>query len=146
MDLKKGMKVNIYLKTKIKQQETVEEFLFELVGQVVRVGNNLYIRYQEPQEDGVPEVPVTIKIAPDESVQLTRATEQRLRFQFRYEEITETMYPTPYGKMLFHVYTKHLHVSLKDSPIAGSIRVDYDLLMGNEKIGDYELYLKFSSE
>lgn len=145
MSLKKGMNVNIYLKTKIVQDGEIEEFLFELVGQVVRVGHNLYIRYQEPQEDGLTSIPVTIKIAPDESVQLTRVTESRLRFKFQYQEITETQYPTPYGNMLFHVYTKDLHVSLTDYPVAGKLQVHYDLLMGNERIGEYELYLEFTN-
>ena len=44
MSLKNGMNVNIYLKTKVIQGEAIEEFLFELVGQVVRVGHHLYIR------------------------------------------------------------------------------------------------------
>ena len=87
MSLKNGMNVNIYLKTKVIQGEAIEEFLFELVGQVVRVGHHLYIRYQEPQEDGVTFVPVTVKISPDESVQLTRVTDSRLRFKFQYQEM-----------------------------------------------------------
>lgn len=145
MSLKNGMNVNIYLKTKVIQGEAIEEFLFELVGQVVRVGHHLYIRYQEPQEDGVTFVPVTVKISPDESVQLTRVTDSRLRFKFQYQETTDTKYPTPYGSMFFQVYTKDLHVSLTDYPTAGKIRVQYDLLMVNERIGEYELYLEFTS-
>ena len=105
----------------------------------------MYIRYQEPQEDGVTFVPVTVKISPDESVQLTRVTDSRLRFKFQYKEMTDTKYPTSYGSMFFQVYTKDLHVSLTDYPTTGKIRVQYDLLMVNERIGEYELYLEFTS-
>ncbi|GGI64369.1 MULTISPECIES: DUF1934 domain-containing protein [Enterococcus] len=146
MKLKKGMPVNIFLKTMIEQKEGKEEFLYEITGQVARVGHNLYIRYEEPQADGVSFSPVTIKIYPDQSVQLIRTTaEARVRLHFQYEETTETIYKTPYGSMFFHVYTKELHTSLTDHPLAGKVRVNYDLLMQDEKIGSYEVYLEFTA-
>lgn len=146
MNLKKGMPVNIFLTTMIEQKEGKEEFLYEITGQVVRVGHNLYVRYDEPQPDGVSFSPVTIKIYPDQSVQLIRSTEDaRVRLHFQYQETTETVYKTPHGSMLFDVYTHDLQISLTDHPIAGKVRINYDLLMQNEKIGSYEVYLKFTA-
>ena len=42
-------------------------------------------------------------------------------------------------------FTKELHVSLKDRPTAGKVRIDYDLFMGLEKIGEYYLTLDFTA-
>lgn len=146
MNLKKGIPVNIFLKTVINQKEGNEEFLFELTGQVARVGNNLYVRYEEPQPDGVSFSPVTLKIYPDQSVQLIRTTaDARVRLHFQYKETTETIYKTPYGSMFFHVYTQNLQISLTDQPMAGKVWVNYELLMQDEKIGNYEVYLEFTA-
>ena len=146
MNLKNGIPVNIFLKTVINQKEGNEEFLYEITGQVARVGHNLYVRYEEPQPDGVSFSPVTIKIYPDQSVQLIRTTaEARVRLHFQYQETTETIYKTPYGSMFFHVYTQDLQISLTDHPMAGTVRVNYELLMQDEKIGTYEVYLKFTA-
>ncbi len=42
-------------------------------------------------------------------------------------------------------YTKELHVSLKDRPTAGKVMIEYDLLMGPEKLGEYYLTLDFTA-
>lgn len=145
MDLKKGMNVTIHLRTLIKQNNEEEEFLYELLGQVARVGDNLYIRYQEPQENGVT-YPVTLKIFPDGQVQLVRTAQTRTRFLFNQGQVTETRYQTPYGNIELGVKTKKLHFSLKDEPISGRIEVVYDLLMATETVGNYFFELVFLEE
>lgn len=146
MNLKNGIPINLFLKTIVNQKEGKEEFIYEIVGQLVRVGHNLYIRYEEPQPDGVSFSPVTIKVYPDQSVQLIRTTaEARVRLHFQLEETTETIYKTPYGSMLFNVHTNGLQISLTNQPTAGKIGIRYDLLMQDEKIGAYEVYLEFTA-
>ena len=49
-----------------------ENFLFDLQGQAVKIGDTLYIRYKEIQPDGT-DVPVTMKIMPDGLIQLIRS-------------------------------------------------------------------------
>lgn len=144
MDLTQGLPVSIHLTTKVRQNGEEQDFLFDLQGQAVKIGDTLYIRYKEIQTDGT-EVPVTLKILPDGAIQLIRSGELRTRFKFVYKEKLETSYNTPYGMMYFTTYTNYLHVSLKDRPFSGKIDIDYDLLMMNEKIGEYKLSLNFTA-
>ena len=120
-------------------------FYFDLKGQMVTIGDTLYIRYKEMQEETGDEIPVTIKLVPDGHVQLIRAGEMRMRLKFGYKERLETAYRTPYGMIQIATFTKELHVSLKDRPTAGKVRIDYDLFMGLEKIGEYYLTLDFTA-
>lgn len=144
MELKNGLPVSIKLATKVTQQQTTEDFYFELAGQLVTIGDTLYIRYQEVQEDGQ-KIPVTIKIMPDGAVQLTRSGDMRMRLKFIYREMVNTSYNTPYGTMLFSTYTKNLRVSLKDRPASGEIVIEYDLYMADEQIGNYQINLDFTA-
>ncbi|MDT2744990.1 DUF1934 domain-containing protein [Enterococcus asini] len=144
MELKNGLPVSIKLATKVTQQQTTEDFYFELAGQLVTIGDTLYIRYQEVQEDGQ-KIPVTIKIMPDGAVQLTRSGDMRIRLKFIYREMVNTSYNTPYGTMLFSTYTKNLRVSLKDRPASGKIVIEYDLYMADEQIGNYQINLDFTA-
>ncbi len=65
--------------------------------------------------------------------------------KFGYRERLETTYRTPYGMLQIETYTKELHVSLKDRPTAGKVMIEYDLLMGPEKLGEYYLTLDFTA-
>lgn len=86
---------------------------------MVTIGDTLYIRYKEIQEETGDEIPVTIKLVPDGHVQLIRAGEMRMRLKFGYKERLETSYRTPYGMIQIATFTKELHVSLKDRPQQG---------------------------
>ncbi|MFV0557916.1 MAG: DUF1934 domain-containing protein [Enterococcus sp.] len=144
MELKKGIAVTIKLATKVTQQNESQEFLFDLTGQLVKMGDTLYLRYKEVQEAGA-EIPVTIKLLPDGTIHLTRAAEMRLKLKFAYKERVETTYKSPYGMMFFSTFTKNLHVSLKDQPTSGSVYLEYDLYTGEEKVGEYQISLEFSA-
>lgn len=145
MDLAKGVPVKIHLETQVRQNNEVEEFLFDVAGQVIRMGDTLYIRYKEEQTDGQKAVPVTMKVFPDGTIQLIRSGEMRLRLRFVYRQRYETTYQTPYGLMFFSTYTRDLHFSLADRPTSGKVRISYDLFMAKEKIGEYQLALDFSA-
>jgi len=144
VDLTKGVPVAIRLKTEVTQNNEFQEFLFDLQGQVVKMGDTLYIRYKEVQDDQS-EIPVTMKISPDGTIQLIRSGEMRLRLKFVYREKADTSYQTPYGVMFFSTYTSNLHFSLKDQPTSGKVSVDYDLFTAGDKIGEYKLSLEFTA-
>ncbi|KAF1295731.1 hypothetical protein BAU15_04125 [Enterococcus sp. JM4C] len=145
MDLTHGIPVSIQLATKVIQNQEVQDFYFDLTGQVVKMADTLYIRYKEVQEETGEEVPVTIKITPDGRIQLIRAGEMRMRLKFGYQERLETNYQTPYGLLAIHTFTRNLRFSLKDRPISGKIVIDYDLYMAEDKIGEYLLTLDFTA-
>lgn len=145
MDLTHGLPISIHLETKVMQHGETADFLYDLTGQIIKMGDILYIRYKEIQEDTKEEIPVTVKIEPDGSVQLTRSGEIRTRLKFSYHETVETSYRTPYGMFQIQTYTHHLRFSLKDRPISGRVIVDYDLLSMNEKVGEYHFTLSFTA-
>ncbi|MHC5227515.1 YwiB family protein [Enterococcus sp. LJL99] len=144
MDLSQGTTVSIQLKTIVSQEDEKKEFFFDLTGQIVKMGDTLYIRYKEELEEGSPAA-VTIKVEPDGKIQLIRAGELRMRLKFGYQERLETTYKTPYGLFQITTFTKNLRFSLKDQPVSGSILIDYDLFSQNEKIGEYHLELEFTA-
>jgi uncharacterized beta-barrel protein YwiB (DUF1934 family) len=145
MDLTTGVPVSIQLKTNVKQENEQRDFFFDLEGQIVKMGDTLYIRYKEEPAEGGPAVPVTIKIEPDGKIQLIRAGELRMRLKFGYQEKLETSYRTPYGLFQISTFTHNLRFSLKDQPVSGTILVDYDLYSQAEKIGEYHLELEFTA-
>ncbi|MDA9470251.1 DUF1934 domain-containing protein [Enterococcus sp. 5H] len=144
MDLSQGTPVSIQLKTVVDQAGEKKNFYFDLDGQIVKIGDTLYIRYKEEQEAGEA-IPVTIKVEPDGKIQLIRAGEMRMRLKFDYQERLDTSYRTPYGLFQISTFTKNLRFSLKDQPVAGSILIDYDLYSQAEKIGEYHLELEFTA-
>lgn len=144
MNINEGIPAKIKVQTKVTQNNETEDFVFDLPGQVVKMGDTLYIRYKEIQPDGQ-ETPVTVKVTPDSQVQLIRSGESRMRLRFAYREKLETSYKTPYGIFMITTYAQNLHVSLKDRPFSGIITIDYALLMKEEKVGDYHLVLEFTT-
>ncbi|MBP2098028.1 DUF1934 domain-containing protein [Enterococcus rivorum] len=144
MDLTQGIPVSIQLKTVVKQAGEKNEFYFDVAGQIIKMGNTLYIRYKEEQESGEA-IPVTIKVEPDGKIQLIRAGELRMRLKFGYQERLETIYRTPYGLFQISTFSHNVRFSLKDQPTSGSILIDYDLYSQDEKVGEYHLELEFTA-
>ncbi|ESU74334.1 hypothetical protein P746_01562 [Enterococcus faecalis CBRD01] len=145
MDLSTGVPVSIQLKTIVQQGNEQKDFFFDLEGQLVKMGDTLYIRYKEELLEDTEPTPVTIKIEPDGHVQLIRAGELRMRLRFGYQEKLDTSYRTPYGLLQISTFTHNLRVSLKDQPMSGKILVDYDLYSQTERIGEYHLELEFTA-
>lgn len=145
MDLTQGVPVSIQLKTVVNQGEDKQDFLFDLTGQIVKIGDTLYIRYKELQDGSDEETPVTIKIEPDGKIQLIRSGEMRMRLKFAYQEKQETTYRTPYGLFQISTFTRNLRFSLKDQPISGSVLIDYDLFSQGNRVGEYHLELTFTA-
>ena len=84
MNINEGIPAKIKVQTKVTQNNETEDFVFDLPGQVVKMGDTLYIRYKEIQQDGQ-EVPVTVKVMPDSQVQLIRSGETRMRMRYARE-------------------------------------------------------------
>ena len=145
MDLSTGVPVSIQLKTIVQQGNEQKDFFFDLEGQLVKMGDTLYIRYKEELLEDTEPTPVTIKIEPDGHVQLIRSGELRKRLRFGYQEKLDTSYRTPYGLLQISTFTHNLRVSLKDQPMSGKILVDYDLYSQTERIGEYHLELEFTA-
>lgn len=145
MEERKSIPVMIKVKTEVFQGNEFKEYFMEEEGQIVRIGEVLYIRYNETMEGVDGKVAVTMKILADGSVQLIRAGEVRMKLKFDYQKHNETHYQTPYGTMWIKTFTNNIRVSLKDRPYSGQVTIDYDLFGGDEKIGVYHLELSFTA-
>ncbi|WEG72942.1 DUF1934 domain-containing protein [Vagococcus intermedius] len=145
--MKNGIKVNVHLKTTITVNGEEEVHVFDVPGQVVKMAETLYLRYEEQYELETGEslkIPVTVKFEENGVVHLTRAAEQRVKMSFDLTKSQSTNYRTPYGMMLIDVVTIKAHLVLQDKPIAGEAIIDYQLKAGTEKLGDYQLDLRFA--
>ena len=145
MEERKSIPVMIKVKTEVFQENELREFFMEEEGQIVRIGEVLYIRYNEQLEGVDEKVSVTMKILADGSVQLIRAGEVRMKLKFDYQKYNETNYETPFGTMWIKTFTNNIRVSLKDRPYSSQVIIDYDLFGGDEKIGVYHLDINFTA-
>jgi len=145
MEVKNGTPVSIQLRTEVFQENEKTEYFFDLDGQLVQMGDTLYIRYMEQLEGVAEKIPVTIKVEPDGSVHLLRGGAIRTRLKFTYQERRETNYQTEFGMLQIATFTTNLRVSLKDRPVSGSILIDYDILAGDDKLGVYHFEMTFTA-
>lgn len=142
-ELTNGLPAEIVMETAYEQNGERHHHAFEEIGKVVYMNNNYYIRYEESQ-DGE-KVPVTVKISPEGVVHLIRNGENTTRLTFDSEKYTQTQYKTPQGIMQIRVETADLKVSYYDRPFAGRVSVDYQLYLGEQKLGTYQIRLRFTT-
>ncbi|KRK88118.1 DUF1934 domain-containing protein [Lentilactobacillus sunkii] len=141
-NLATGVPVQIHLETNILQEGQKSNFVFDVTGQLVRVGTSLYIRYEEEADDK--NIPVTIKISDNGNVQLTRSGENRLQLLFSEGKRIAARYRTPYGLMDIQTVTSALDMEILDAPLRGNIGIDYLLYAGDALLGKYNIRLQFT--
>ncbi|OJF92913.1 DUF1934 domain-containing protein [Alkalibacterium sp. 20] len=142
-ELKNGLPAEIKMETSYVQNGETHHHSIEENGRVVYMNSSYYIRFEEAHD--LKAIPVTIKINPEGVVQLIRRGEQTTRFVFNSEQDTETNYHTAAGIMPLRVTTTDLRVSYYDRPFAGRIWVDYTLSANQQKLGDYQIRLRFTT-
>ncbi|MSE21040.1 DUF1934 family protein [Lactobacillus parabuchneri] len=141
-NLATGVPVQIHLEINILQEGQRSNFVFDVVGQLVRVGTSIYIRYNEDADEGP--VPVTIKISDDGNIKLTRSGENRLQLIFSDGKRIAAHYRTPYGMMDVQTVTSALDTEILSSPLRGNVGVDYLLYAGDQLLGKYNIRLQFT--
>lgn len=140
---KKGLPAEIQMETLLMQNNEVERHVFEEMGKVLYLNDCYYIRYEESYEDH--SVPVTVKLSADGIVSVIRRGETTTRLRFDVDQWTETNYRLPTGILPIQVRTKELKISYYDRPFAGRVVVQYGLYLGEEKLGDYQMRLRFTT-
>lgn len=143
MDLTKGMPAKIHVETTITQNNETEKFVFDEKGKIVQMGSSYYVRYEESYEDQG-RIPVTFKIEPNGIVTLTRKGDMTTRLKFEQGKSYETLYRSAQGGIYVDTVTRQLQISYTDNPFSGKIIVGYDLFVGKEKLGEYNLQLLFT--
>lgn len=142
-ELKNGLPAEVKMETSYLQNGETFRHSFEESGRVVYMNNSYYIRFEETHEEMT--VPVTIKINPDGVVNVTRNGDQTMRLTFNSEGTTQTNYQSPAGIIQLKVVTEDLRVSYYDRPFSGRVYVDYTLHANQQKLGDYQIRLRFTT-
>lgn len=141
---KNGLEAEIHMETVLLQQGEVEKHLFEEKGKVLYMNDSYYIRYEETSEEHPP-IPVTVKISADGTVSLIRRGETTTRLRFDIDKWTQSNYRLPTGVVSIRVKTNDVKISYYDRPLAGRVAVDYSLYLGEEKLGDYQVRLRYTT-
>jgi len=136
--------VRIQLTTHLEQDGQTEDHAFDEPGQLIRMDETTYLRYEEIDPETTAKTPVTLKIQKDGGIILTRGQGQmRLQLHFYLDQETDAVYSTPYGQIPILTRTTRVKVETQDQPVAGKIDVDYQLFTGQEQLGKYQLRLIF---
>ncbi|MFC6182614.1 DUF1934 domain-containing protein [Lactiplantibacillus daowaiensis] len=144
-DLTTGVPVAIHLETQAVQDGEAANYALDVDGQLVQMGDAFYLRYQEVSDDHPEPIPVTIKLAANGDVVLTRSAENRLRLHFANGKRVQARYRTPMGILPVETVTPLLQVRLRERPFSGEVNINYQLYAGEQRIGDYKLRLQFTA-
>ncbi|WP_268913893.1 DUF1934 domain-containing protein [Lentilactobacillus sp. SPB1-3] len=137
-----NLPVQIHLRTDILQDGKKSNFVFDMEGQLVEIGNAIYIRYDEEVEGG--SIPVTIKINGNGDVKITRSGQNRSQLMFSEGKRISAVYKTPYGPLDIQTVTLGLTAELLENPLRGTIEISYLLYAGQEMLGKYNISLQFT--
>ncbi|MFT8425485.1 MAG: DUF1934 domain-containing protein [Liquorilactobacillus sp.] len=138
-----GTAILITLQTFTKQEGTVSKYNRKFEGRLFQMGNSIYLRYTE--DDNNETAVVTFKINNDGSIQLTRKSKtMRTQLFFEDNKRISATYRTPYGEIPIETVTPSLNVNISDLPLAGAVRVDYLLYSGGKLLGEYKIRLQFT--
>ncbi|MTV82954.1 DUF1934 domain-containing protein [Secundilactobacillus folii] len=144
-DLSTSIPVGIHLTTHTVQDGQSSDYALDVEGQIVQIGETIYLRYQEPEtDDENGSVPVTMKFLPNGDVALTRSGENHLRMHFSAGKRIRATYRTPYGLIPIETVTPQLRVGFHERPFGGSAAIDYLLYAGEQLLGNYEIRLQFT--
>lgn len=141
-DLSKGMPARIQMEMIISQGGATENYVFDETGKVVQMNGAYYVRYQETYDNV--EIPVTVKLDAAGVVTIIRRGETTTRLRFDKGERYETHYQTPQGLIVMETVTRQLQISYTEQPFSGRLQLEYDLYLGQEKLGEYKLQLLFT--
>ncbi|KRN27297.1 DUF1934 domain-containing protein [Liquorilactobacillus mali] len=142
--LSNGIAILITLQTFTKQDNEVIKYDRKFEGQLFQMGNSIYLRYTE--DDNQETAVVTFKINNDGGIQLTRKSkEMRMQLFFENNKRVSATYRTPYGEIPIETVTPSLSVNINDFPLAGAVHVDYLLYSGGKLLGEYKIRLQFTA-
>lgn len=145
MDMAQGIPVRVQLETWVTQDGNQEHHQFDEPGQMVRIGDTVYVRYTEPDGD---QLPVTVKIKGDAQIGLTRGSsdsDTHMHLDFIAEKEVEAQYRTPYGIIPVSTVTPRIDVVFTTDPLGGQVYVEYRLKANGEHLGDYRMRLLFNA-
>ncbi|USS84871.1 DUF1934 domain-containing protein [Fructilactobacillus myrtifloralis] len=136
-----GHPVHIEGHTILHQAGEQEEYNFTGTGQLVQLGETIYLRFNEQNES--PAVPVTYKIDGDESLRISRRGESHLTLHLEPGRRTNNVDVTPYGKLELAAETTSLQLAIDLEQRTGSIAADYQIFTDGTEVGNHQIRLHF---
>jgi uncharacterized beta-barrel protein YwiB (DUF1934 family) len=100
--------------------------------------HNYYILYNETRVSGMEGTTTSLKIEP-RRVTLNRMGTAAQKTTFQEGVLNEGYYVTPYGTMDITVLPSKVEVDLTE--MGGSINLEYELQLGQEKVSDNQLQI-----
>lgn len=143
LPVQKGTVMEYRLETRINQEGQKEIFVYEGQGQIVQMGEWLYLRYEEAETKNK----VTIKLSRAGKMMIMRRQGDELlsRLSFDSEKLGSAQIPTQAGLMEIQTKTNHMLQNYKEQPFSGYVEVAYTIGVGEESLGSYELSLQFTT-
>ena len=132
--------VNIKLISTIRPSDgESESYEMWLKGQLLEKAGSLYLKYDEVQEDKI--VRTTMKLGHEKAL-IMRAGAVSMRLPLNIIEQQKGHYESEFGSMPLVIDTKNMTFTKLAS--SGDFHVQYDLLMGEQSVGNYTLDITFT--
>ncbi|WP_003542706.1 DUF1934 domain-containing protein [Desulfotomaculum nigrificans] len=135
-----GKDVLVTIKSTKKDSDNDTEVI-ELVspGTFHKKGNSYYILYPETVISGTENSTTSVKVAAD-TVTIVRSGHINMRQVFEKGKLHRSVYQTPFGSMNMTVLPLQIEVDLTD--LGGSIKLEYELTLNDNKLGTNTLEIK----
>ncbi len=130
--------VRLFIVSTINQDEKIEQ---EIEGQLIERDHEWLLRYVE-NEGSADEIRTTVKVE-EEKATVIRQGAISYRQTYYPGRRTYTQIELPGGRAEMEVHT--LEYKCKREKGCGEIQVSFSLDMEGEKLGDYQLYVKWQS-
>lgn len=143
MPLEKGMPMEYRLETIVEQEDQREIFLYEGRGQIVKMGEWLYLRYEEEGTNNR----VTIKLSRPGKVTIIRRDAAALssRLSFEAKGKGNGQIPAGEGILELETVTHHMLMNFQEKPFAGTVQMEYSLGNMGHPMGKYTMTLHFTT-
>lgn len=131
------------METIVKQEGQEEIFLFEGQGQIVEMGEWLYLRYTEAETTNK----VTIKLSRVGMMTIIRRSGSDLlsRISLDSNKKGSAQIPTQAGMIEIQTNTQKMLQNYQEQPFSGQIQVVYTVGTKEQMLGNYELSLQFTT-
>lgn len=136
--------VQLSLTTTVRQDDDVETFNFDTVGELLVKNDQVYLRYTETIAEQ--QTQVRFKFEPN-SVRLHRTGDgQQTQLVFTPGKKVPAFYQTPAGQMHLTTVTTQLDKTINPDKAQGEVTIDYQLIAHEQVVGDYALQLQFQAK
>lgn len=141
-----GIDVNVELDMEVHQAGEITHTKISEPGKFIQMGNSVYLRFNEKLENDETAT-ILVKVAEDGEIHLKRvadSTKLASLLYFTHNKNNTGHLQTEYGVMPLQTFTNDSQVEILNKPLSGKINIDYNLIYGNNIVGNYKFRLIFN--